>query len=396
MEINTKNTSGIDFDSVYGDNTPAEIIPLQIVETDDIVRIMKENSIPDYNNTVNNIARVMERSGTILENGSDSLESTQRGSEDEEPLEERHIMIGDSEQSTADEEEEEEDSAGNTTMADEVIGDILPLDGNGNVTLPNGQKIKAVGNRLYESLYGNQIRRGFSSGGESGTFEAVAPEGRANGIVQGYIIIPKGIEGHGDDGGDEGTIILKDNHGEGGNNNRQYKIQFEYKKGGAVNGIKLAREHRHPQVEDVKGVKYENQPSLQAGGKLEFIGTYQDTNDNGVRLRMFYKNESGQWVRLFDHVDYGDGKEGRPYKGRSGVQDGTRIDGGVNGYVPSKEDREKYKKIKNKPMRTTPLSDDLKNILSKLATSAIFAREIDKDSSNLQDGNVGPLSFGPR
>lgn len=274
---------------------------------------------------------------------------------------------------------------------------VLPLNSDGTVTLPTGQNVKTINNNLVESIYGNQTIRNFSSGGKSGTFEASAPNGRANAIVQGYVIIPNGMRGHGDDGSDEGTIILKDNHGPHGDKNRQYKVQFVYQNGGKVDGIQLCREHKHPNIEKIEGVVYENQPRFSAGGKLEFIATYQDTNDNGVRLRMFYKNESSQWVRLFDHVDYGDGKSGRPYRGKSGVQDGTRTDGGVNGYVPSQSDSKKYKHdCEGRPISTTVLDDEMKGILSKLGSSAIWAREIEKDSSNLHDGFDDPLSFGPK
>ena len=102
------------------------------------------------------------------------------------------------------------------------------------------------------------------------------------------------------------------------------------------------------------------------------------------------------WVRLFDHVDYGDGKSGRPYRGKSGVQDGTRIDGGVDGYLPSKQDREEYKKCKDKLMSSDQLNDKLREIFSKLATSAIYAREIESENSDLHDGIDDPLSFGER
>ena len=47
------------------------------------------------------------------------------------------------------------------------------------------------------------------SGKAGGTFEATAPKGRANGIVEGFIVIPSGMEGMKDDGKDEGTVILK-------------------------------------------------------------------------------------------------------------------------------------------------------------------------------------------
>ena len=201
------------------------------------------------------------------------------------------------------------------------------------------------------------------------------------------------------DGGDEGTIILKDNHADDSDGKTQYKILFEYEKGGRVDGIKLGREHDHdkdPGIEKIKNVIYENQPHFEAGGKLDFIGTYQDTKDGGVRLRMYYKNETGMWVRLFDHVDYGDGKSGRPYRGKSGVQDGTRIDGGVDGYLPSKQDREEYKKCKDKLMSSVQLNDKLREIFSKLATSAIYAREIESENSDLHDGIDDPLSFGER
>jgi hypothetical protein len=278
---------------------------------------------------------------------------------------------------------------------------VLTLDNNGMVTLPNGIKIQALGDKLIESYYGNQIIRS----NEGGTFEASAliPDGddktirRANGIVQGYITLPPGIKGMKSGGRDEGTVLLKDNHGPGGDTNHQYKVWFEYKEPGKVDGIKLGREHIHPNTEELENVKYVNQPKFAEGGRMEFIGCYQDTNDDGVRLRMWYKDENSKWVILFDHVDYGDGDEDKVYRGKSGVQDGTRVDGRVGGGKPSEDDNDEYKKIRNKPMKTTKVeNEDLKKELSKLAQSAIWAREIEPDNSNLHDNVDDPLSFGPK
>ena len=260
--------------------------------------------------------------------------------------------------------------------------------------MPGGPTVKVKNEILVESIYGNQIVRS----DEGGTFEATAPGRRANGIVQGYIKIPKNIVGM-KDGDDEGTILLKDNHGPGGNKDKQYKIFFLYKEGGKVDGIEAAVEHTHKpnDIQVLKDVKFVNQPKFDAGGKLEFKASYQDTNDDGVRLRMDYRDQTGKWTRLFDHVDYGDKKNGRPYRGRSGVQDGTRVDGRVGGGKPSEDDARKYRAIEGKSIGpTTKLSDELKDILSKLATSAIWAREIEPDESDLHDGNDDPISFGPK
>jgi len=280
-----------------------------------------------------------------------------------------------------------------TKSEDEKISnDILPVV-NGSVVLPDGQKLKVVNDKLFTSIYGNQIVRSK----KWGTFEATVRGKRANGVVQGYIIIPSGIVGM-KDGDDEGTILLKDNHGEDSENpeDKQYKIWFEYKRGGKINGIILGREHKHPNTEKCQNVKYENQPRLEAGGKLEFIGSYQDTADGeGVRLRMFYKDPNANWLKLFDHVDYGDGKQGRPYTGESGVQDGTRVDGRVGGGKPDDNIVDKYKnQLRDKPITTTSSDDELNRELAKLATSAIWAREIEPDNSDLRDGKDDPLSIG--
>jgi hypothetical protein len=271
-------------------------------------------------------------------------------------------------------------------------GQVLPLNPDGMVTLPGGQTIAVKNEKLVDSIYGNLNRRS-----EGSTFEAKAPGGRANGVVQGYILLPAGIVGMKDGGKDEGTIILKDNHGPGGDMNKQYKIWFEYKRGGKVDGIVLRREHEHPDTEEIDDVKYENQPHLEPGDKLEYKASYQDTNDGGVRLRMDYKDpKTGQWKRLFDHVDHGDGKKDRPYRGESGVQDGTRVDGRVGGSKPSEEDQKKYRRIaEGKPIGTTNVTE-IEDILSKLAISAIWAREIEPDNSDLRDGKDDPLSFGPK
>ena len=285
--------------------------------------------------------------------------------------------------------------------SDSESGEILPLNADGTVSLPGGQSSVLVkNNELIEAVYGNQIVRS----DEGGTFEATAIKleddkgvGRANGIVQGYIVIPSGMVGMKESGKDEGTIILKDNHGPGGNKNHQYKAQFVYERGGAVKGIELHREHTHPNTTELENVKYANEPKFEAGEKIEFKASYQDTNDDGVRLRMDYKDpKTGKWEKLFDHVDYGDGDKEKCYRGTSGVQDGTRVDGRVGGGKPSGDDEKKYRKIKEKPIRTTELSDELKKILSELATSAIWAREIEPDTSDLKDGKDDPLSFGPK
>jgi hypothetical protein len=112
---------------------------------------------------------------------------------------------------------------------------------------------------------------------------------------------------------------------------------------------------------------------------------------------MFYKDANGTWLKLFDHVDYGDGKQGRPYTGKSGVQDGTRVDGRVGGGKPSRNFVEKYKdQLRGKPITTTSSDEELNRELAKLATSAIWAREIEPDDSDLQDGNDDPLSIGEK
>lgn len=263
----------------------------------------------------------------------------------------------------------------------------------GTILLPGNGKSKVKNNKLAEPIFGNQFVR-HQSGKTGGTFESSARTGRANGVVEGYIVIPRNMEGMKNDGKDEGTVILKDNHGPGGDENEQYKVWFEYKKGGTVNGIRLSREHRHPNVEEMNGVKYVNQPNLEPNEKLEFKASYQDTIDEGVRLRMDYKDpKTGEWKRVFDHVDYGDGKEGRPYRGKSGVQDGIRVDGSVNGEFSDNDDKE-LRNIRNKPIGSTPLTNKQKKLLAKLASGAIWAREIEEDNSDLHDGIDDPMSFG--
>lgn len=276
---------------------------------------------------------------------------------------------------------------------DVTSGEILPVV-DGMVALPDGHKLKTTNSTLVTSVYGNQIVRSK----KGGTFEATARGKRANAVVQGFIIIPPGIVGLKRGGKDEGTILFKDNHGEGSENpkDKQYKIWFNYEKGGKINKIILGREHKHPDTEECQNVKYQNQPRLEEGGKLEFIGSYQDTSDGkGVRLRMFYKDSTGNWVKLFDHVDYGDGKRGRPYTGESGVQDGTRVDGRVGGGKASQSVKEQYKnELEGEPITTTTTENDLKNELAKLATSALWAREIEPDNSDFEDGLDDPLSIG--
>ena len=72
------------------------------------------------------------------------------------------------------------------------------------------------------------------------------------------------------------------------------------------------------------------------------------------------------------------------------------MDGRVGGGKASDDVNELYKKkLKDNPISTTKVDDDkLKEELSKLATSAIWAREIESDDSDLHDGKDDPLSFG--
>ena len=269
----------------------------------------------------------------------------------------------------------------------------LEIDPDGTIKLPGNGRSKVKNNTLAEPIYGNQFIR-HEDNKVGGTFESTARTGRANGIVEGYIVIPTGMEGMKDDGSDEATIILKDNHGPDSDDNEQYKVRYEYKKGGAVNGISLIREHRHPRPESMEGVKYVNQPILEANEKLEFKASYQDTRDKGVRLRMDYKDpNTGEWIIAFDHVDYGDGKEDRPYRGKSGVQDGIRIDGSVSGDF-SDNDANELRSIRNKKIETTSLTNNQKKKLAKLASGVIWAREIEEDNSDLHDGIDDPISFG--
>ena len=153
---------------------------------------------------------------------------------------------------------------------DKDENDVLVLNQDGTVTLPGGGISKVIGNELVEPIYGNQFFR-HKIGKAAGTYESTALKGRANGIVQGYITIPSGMVGM-KHGKDEATIILKDNHGPGGDMNKRYKVFYEYEKGGAVKGIALGREHKHPTPEDMEEVKYANEPTLAPGEKLEYKG----------------------------------------------------------------------------------------------------------------------------
>jgi hypothetical protein len=56
--------------------------------------------------------------------------------------------------------------------------------------------------------------------------------------------------------------------------NKQYKAQFVYEKGGAVNGIQIHREHEHPTTTELKKVKYATTPKFKAGEKIEFKASY--------------------------------------------------------------------------------------------------------------------------
>ena len=78
------------------------------------------------------------------------------------------------------------------------------------------------------------------------------------------------------------------------------------------------------------------------------------------------------------------------------MQNGTRVDGRVGGGKPSDRIVDKYKnELEGKPITTTTSDNELKRELANLATSAIWAREIEPDDSDLKDGKDDPLSFGP-
>ena len=287
---------------------------------------------------------------------------------------------------------------------------VLPVNRNDTITLADGtvHPIVTDAAKGYElgvqpgmqPIYGNQFVRS----GEGGTMEAVAPGSRNNGVVQGSITIPQNIVGMkegGQFGKDEGTIILKDNHGDlmagdtcdtcQGDMNHQYKIWFEYENGGQVKGLHVGREHEHPKNDEFKGIVYKSQPKMTPGKKLEYQASYQDTKDGGVRIKVMYKNDKGNWEKMVDHVDYGDGFEGAPYRGKSGVQDGTRGDGRVGGGKPG----EVLNSLSDKRL-TTRTSKKQEEELNKLVRSDIYAREIGPDNSDLHDGIDDPYSFGPR
>ena len=283
-------------------------------------------------------------------------------------------------------------------------GRPLPINRNDTITLPDGSTFPIVTDRQkgyplgvqpgMQPVYGNQFVRS----GEGGTLETTAPGSRANGVVQGTITIPQGIVGMKDGGADEGTILLKDNHGDPlstdklhgpGDMNQQYKIRFDYQKGGQVSKLEVGREDKHPKVSELKGVVYKSQPKMQPGKKLDYAASYQDTKDGGVRLKVFYKNDKGNWEKMVDHVDYGDG--GKPYRGPSGVQDGVRIDGRVGGGKPS----DVLDQLSGRPINTSKAPQQQEE-LNKLGQSSIYAREIGPDNSDLHDGIDDPYSFGPR
>ena len=227
----------------------------------------------------------------------------------------------------------------------------------------------------YDWRTGNQFMRGYGSkcqneqDNKGPTIEFEIEKAPANGEVIGHVWLPDGVRQCDPDWDDEVTLILKDNHGEGSENEFQYKIRLPYNNddGGAL----FLKEYKHHDYQDVEDVDYKFRPVAKGGCTIGMKAIWYDT-DNGVMVKFYVDegeektNESGEKVRdswrpnkedhekhlddeweekeelpdyffrgnptnnwrlVFEHEDTEEDEEGHgPYKGETGVQTAFRID----------------------------------------------------------------------
>lgn len=237
-------------------------------------------------------------------------------------------------------------------------------------------------NPRYNWRTGNQFTRGYDSkcedDGKTGPTIEFELEGQpANGEVVGHVWLPDGVFQCRPDVDDEITLILKDNHGDGANNEFQYKIRIPYNNddGNAL----LMKEYEHHKYQDVENVNYQFRPVAKGNCTIGMKAVWHDT-PNGVMIKFYVdegepvldqngnprKNSKGEnmmdswrpnagiheshmneewgededlpdsfyqgnptnnWRLVFEHEDTQKDEGGNPpYKGVTGVQTAFRID----------------------------------------------------------------------
>jgi hypothetical protein len=247
----------------------------------------------------------------------------------------------------------------------------------------------------YSWKTGNQFTRSYgskcASTGHTGPTIEFELEGQpANGEVIGHMWMPDPLTHCGQTRDDEVTLILKDNHGDGAQDEFQYKIRIPYPKDDG--DPLLMKEYKHHDMQEINDVDYKFRPVARGGCTIGMKAVWYDTND-GVMIKFYVdegepvkdqsgaekKNSEGETIRdswranpgiheghmdkewdeeeslpetffqgnptnnwrlVFEYEDKEKDQAGNPpYKGVTGVQTAFRIDAMGNGQVTSKKHR---------------------------------------------------------
>lgn len=177
------------------------------------------------------------------------------------------------------------------------------------------------------------------------------------------------------------------------------KVGILYKNGGGYTGeVELGVEDNHKKNSNPKklqGVNYQNEGVIKKykpGKLIQARGSYQDTNlgGEGVRYKLEVQDpSSGDWKKIFDHIDYGDGNHKiKNYRGSSAVGSAVRTDGNVPEF--SKSDADKLKPLTGKKI-TSKKNSEQEELLAKLGQGRMSFEKIKED-----DEQEEPLSRGKK
>jgi hypothetical protein len=265
-----------------------------------------------------------------------------------------------------------------------------------------------ISSNLPVATYSNNFGRRFANGCHT-RLEINTPVKLMPANAQLFFELGISADMKGNDDTDEMTIIYKDNHGAPGNKEGKYNVIVILYYKSARNGqpasyideVRIGFEDDHdddPSIKDFKGVKYQNRDILLKYNPIDKLiqgrGSYQDTNDGGVRYVLEFKDpETNEWKKIFDHVDYGDEHHDIVnYRGASAFRSSIII------YGDSCLDSSEYEEMENlerKPI-TIEKSDKQKRILRKLGYCNITFKEISPDNNRSENVDDLPLSFGKK
>lgn len=256
--------------------------------------------------------------------------------------------------------------------------------------------------------YGNQFVRHESGGKTGGTIEFNTPANSAPANAQLFFVVgvPKDIKGM-SDGGDQMTLIFKENHGAPGKRDGRYnvKVRIDYQDGKSgqpafyTGNVELGVEDNHDKdtnPKELKGVIYQNTNIIKkyktGSDPVKLKGSYQDTPDGGLRIKLEVQDpEDGEWKKLFDHVDFGDKNHDiKNYRGKSAFRSSIRIDGNCPDFNGKPLNGLKSQSIN---IQKTP---EAQKQLDNLAFGNITFKEIGPDDGKWTDGVDDPLSFGKK